>query len=1348
MSMSYLHSFRLSFIFTATFLLFSASIFLNFYLQTAQAQAVTSPTEGSNGENCLTSSSPIEKASPSKTSYTLTNGKGVDARGIDWIRFTEGNGLTTSGSGTACFNGGKVDNLLPYDSYYECTSEHGYTGGTCVPYHQGSSGMAPNVSGSFTTEDLMIANVGDGISLESSTTDIFSRRIYMLNVHDDAFEADFGKASWTIEDSLVERAHLVFAMRLRSSASGDQTARKWTIRNTLARPSDFPHGYKDPTKDSQFQGLYKLDSSSNNPEFYLFDNTFLIGEPGDRGIPGSIFPPLDRVKACSGNTVYYGRSQSEWDSNFKSEMDALNAKFPGCHKVIVRPSSQSNDAFVLQYWSPLVNNWKATHVAGGGPTPFPTADTTPPSVSITSLSPGQTISGSITVSASAQDASGIAGVTFLIDGSSIGAEDTSSPYSISLVSTSFSNGQHSISIRARDTKGNTNTSSIAITILNIIVDPGTTNGIVFVGAGDIAQSGGDQEATAKLLDSIAASNPNTIVYTTGDNAYPDGRLTDYATYYQSTWGRHRAITKPSPGNHEYHVSGAADYLSYFCPSSTDCVFPGGTKQKYYSFNVGNWHMVSLNSEEGYASGSAQLVWLKEDLAANPNSCILAYWHKPLFSSGDKHGSNSSMKPFWDTLYAAGADVVLNGHDHVYERFAKQNPSGQGNVKGIRQFTVGTGGASLYGFGTSLSTSEVRSATHGVLKFVLGNGSYSWQFVPIAGNTFTDSGSGTCNDGGTTGGGTVTPDPSTKFTNGNRVQVTENLNIRGTPSVNGILLGTQPTNALGTVTGGPTFANNFWWWNINFDSGADGWVVENYLKETPPISILKPTADIKANGSDGPVGVLSGSSVQFSWTSTNASSCTVSPTGWTGTSNLGRNLIVNSNETYTLSCTGEGGGATDFVTVSVNLPGDIPDIIPPSISITNPTFGDAISGTITVSATAADASGIAGVTFFIDGSPIGQEDISSPYSVPLITTLLSNGQHTISAKARDTKGNTNTGSVAITVSNNIGGQEEPKPGTTQNGESTLTFTPSADATVNADAPSTNYGLHEKLEADADPKQQGFMKFTVSGIGNKKIQSAKLRLYNVNDSSRGGNIYKISETSWTESGITWGTRPSSEGALMGSLGTVSEDTWYEIDVTGAITTDGTHAFKIVSTSSDGADYASREGDTKSPQLIVKVEDSDLSNSPFSRFKPIADATLKSSRPTSNYGTSKTLQLDATGKGSPTHKLIMKFSLTGLEGKEIKSAKLRLRNVNSSGKGGNFYMTGNAWNEKEVTWKNAPKPGDSVTSLGKVSSGKWYEFDITPFVKGNGEINIIGITTSSDGADYTSRETSNSPEIIVMY
>ena len=197
-----------------------------------------------------------------------------------------------------------------------------------------------------------------------------------------------------------------------------------------------------------------------------------------------------------------------------------------------------------------------------------------------------------------------------------------------------------------------------------------------------------------------------------------------------------------PGNHEYLTRAANGYFSYFGAAA------GDPATGYYSFDVGAWHVVALNSNcsavGGCASGSPQERWLRADLAAHPAACTLAYWHHPRFSSGE-HGNEPAYDAFWRDLYAAGADVVLNGHDHDYERFAPQDPSGGSDLaRGVREFVVGTGGKNHYRFLTLQPNSQVRDATtFGVLELTLHRTSYDWRFLPEPGKTFTDSGSAVC-----------------------------------------------------------------------------------------------------------------------------------------------------------------------------------------------------------------------------------------------------------------------------------------------------------------------------------------------------------------------------------------------------------------------------------------------------------------------------------------------------------------------------------------------------------------------------------------------------------------------------
>jgi hypothetical protein len=258
---------------------------------------------------------------------------------------------------------------------------------------------------------------------------------------------------------------------------------------------------------------------------------------------------------------------------------------------------------------------------------------------------------------------------------------------------------------------------------------------VLVGAGDIATCGASGDsATAALLANISGT-----VFTAGDNAYPSGTLTNYRDCYDPTWGAAFDRTRPAVGNHEYGTSGAAGYFGYFGARG------GPTGKGYYAYNLGTWRIYVLNSNcskvGGCGASSPQVRWLKSDLAAHPRRCILAYWHHPLFSSGF-HGNTSAVRPFWDALYTARADVVINGHDHDYERFARQAPGGSRSTHGIMEFVAGTGGAERRPFYTLKAHSVSRSSTtFGVLKLTLHASSYDWQFVPEAGHTFTDTGVG-------------------------------------------------------------------------------------------------------------------------------------------------------------------------------------------------------------------------------------------------------------------------------------------------------------------------------------------------------------------------------------------------------------------------------------------------------------------------------------------------------------------------------------------------------------------------------------------------------------------------------
>lgn len=270
--------------------------------------------------------------------------------------------------------------------------------------------------------------------------------------------------------------------------------------------------------------------------------------------------------------------------------------------------------------------------------------------------------------------------------------------------------------------------------------PGFGQTATLVGAGDIASCNYNEDsATARLLGRI----PGTV-FTLGDNAYTYGTAADFKNCYDPTWGKYRKRTRPTAGNHDYYSAGAKPYFDYFGWRA------GRPSRGYYSYDRGAWHIVALNSNCNKVGGcgrrSEQGRWLRKNLANHGARCTLAYFHHPLFATGNGTAT-TQVKPFWNILYDRGADIILSGHAHRYERYAPIRPGGATDqANGIRQFIVGTGGNSGGGeihYNTAPGVQVVKLRTPGVLKLDLGTDSYTWKFVPIAGKTWSDSGTDQC-----------------------------------------------------------------------------------------------------------------------------------------------------------------------------------------------------------------------------------------------------------------------------------------------------------------------------------------------------------------------------------------------------------------------------------------------------------------------------------------------------------------------------------------------------------------------------------------------------------------------------
>ncbi len=880
----------------------------------------------------------------------------------------------------------------------------------------------------------------------------------------------------------------------------------------------------------------------------------------------------------------------------------------------------------------------------------------------------------------------------------------------------------------------------------------TSSDPVVAAAGDIACDPGNssfngglgtsQTCRQKYTSDLLVARGYDAVLLLGDNQYYCGGYQAFLQSYDQSWGRVKGITRPAVGNHEYLTSGgtdcnaanagAAGYYRYFGAAA------GDPSKGYYSYDLGAWHLIVLNSNCGAAGGcgatSPQGQWLRADLAAHQSFCTLAYWHVPLFSSGGR--ADSTYKTFWDALYAADADVVLAGHDHLYERFGPQRPDGTADqMRGIREFVVGTGGANHTSFTkTIFPNSEVRNdTTYGILELTLHPTSYTWRFVPEAGAAFTDGGTGQCH-----GSSSDTSPPS------------------------------APTS-LSATAAAPNRIDLAW------TASSDDVGIAGYR-------IARDGAQVATT------------------TSTGYSDSTVSPA---------------TTHTYTVAAVDAGGNvspSSDPATATTP-----PDTTPPS----DPTNLAAAAGPtgfrvdLTWSASSDDVA-VSEYQVLRDGAPVG----TSTTTAYTDATVDAETTYAYTVVARDGSGNTSGPSNTATLTT-------PPPATT------LAFTPTDDAYVQSDQPTTNFGASAQLVVDASPIRRLLLKFSVAGIRGRTVLSAKLRLRCVDGSPKGGTFRRVASSAWGEGGVNWNNQPPADGAAIASLGSVVPGTTYEVDVTSLVTADGTYTIEADSASSDGAYYSSKEGSVP-PQLVVTTSggagdttppsapanltaaapssgrvdlswgpsaddvgvadyqilrdggpvgtstttsfsdttvqpsttysyvvvarDAALNVSPPSNaasvttpagastlsFAPVADSYVQSDAPSTNFGSSVQVVADA----SPLRRTLLKFNVTGVNGRSVQSVKLRLTCVDGSPAGGSVHrVPASSWDETTVTWNNQPAADPAtLASLGRVSAGTTYEVDLTGLVADDGTVTIELDSASTDGAYYSSREGSAPPQLLV--
>lgn len=424
----------------------------------------------------------------------------------------------------------------------------------------------------------------------------------------------------------------------------------------------------------------------------------------------------------------------------------------------------------------------------------------------------------------------------------------------------------------------------------------------------------------------------------------------------------------------------------------------------------------------------------------------------------------------------------------------------------------------------------------------------------------------------------------------------------------------------------------------------------------------------------------------------------------------------------------GGNYSDSFTIRA---ADTSDTTPPSVPTgltATATSGTQVNLTWTAST---DTSGIGGYQIYRNGTQLTANVPSASFTD---NTTTPNTSYSYTVRAVDTAGNISADSNTATI-------------TTPQG-ATLNVNITDDATIKQLTPTTNFGTATTVEADADPVMDYLMKFNVSGIGTQTVSSAKLRLFVTNPSNIGGIVKLASSTAWTEQGVTWNTAPAASTTIT-SVGATTVNTWVDIDLTSLIKADGTYGIRVSNTSTDGAAYNSKEAATNKPQLIVTLDSTTPPPPPPTtttlHITPSADATIKPDFATTNFGTAATLEID----NSPVLNTLMKFNVSGVAGRKVTSAKLRLFVTNPSNIGGIFKRTSNTtWSEGTVTWNTAPaQDASTLTSIAATTANTWVEADLTPLITGDGTFSIRGSSTSSDGAAYNSKEAmTNKPDLVL--
>jgi hypothetical protein len=793
---------------------------------------------------------------------------------------------------------------------------------------------------------------------------------------------------------------------------------------------------------------------------------------------------------------------------------------------------------------------------------------------------------------------------------------------------------------------------------------------VIAAAGDIAcdpadsnfnNGDGNSSNCRQLYTSDLLVNTNlAAVLALGDVQYYCGSYQAFLQSYDLSWGRIKSITHPAVGNHEYLThggssgstdctasnSGAAGYFEYYGSAA------GTAGQGYYSFDIGAWHLIALNSNCSDAGGcgtsSAQYKWLQSDLTAHPNQCTLAFWHIPLYSSGGRASSNS--QPFWNLLYAYHADVVLNGHDHIYERFAQQDPSGLADPNGIREFIVGTGGSDHTTITSIAANSELRNTnTYGVLELTLHAASYDWQFVPEAGKTFTDSGSNGCHSSSSaqtatptfTATNTPTPTPAGTLpatdtpTPTPTAPTTGNQSFTFTPVADAYVDSSNPTVNRGTLTtiriDGSPIVNSY----IRFDvSGLSG-----------PITQVKLLIHANSSGNQGirimsvadntwgettinynnapPMGNLLATSTAFS----SGTWVTLDVTAYITGNGIFSFGVTDPNATAISMAARESGANAEQLVVSTSDSTSPTATLTPTATQMNtdtptftptPTNALAMTATPTFTATPTETMAVTNtpaftptptITLVVSATPTVTPTMTDTLAVTITPTFTSTPTNTLAVSATptftptDTSTVTNTPTFTPTPTNIPSITDTPTFTPTQTNISTATNTPTPTPTATSSGGQT-FTFTPEADAYVDASNPTVNKGTTTTIrvdGSPIVNTyirftvsgvtgtivrVRLLIFANSAGNQGIVAHSVADNTWGETTITYNNAPTI-GSVLASSAAFSSGIWVTMDVTPFIAGEGTYSFGITDPSATAISLAARESGVNAAQLIIDTQ-----------------------------------------------------------------------------------------------------------------------------------------------------------------